>query len=912
MSELALRRIAQNKRTRARFLYLGGCALSEVPAEVGELQWLESLSLADGYSHWSGHRWHHKHAEPPEVANTQLRDLSSLAGLTNLRDLTVCDTRVSDLAPLADLTTLQTLNVGGNTQIRDVTPLAGLTGLQELILYYTQVTDLRPLSALSKLQILHLGGTPITDLTPLSSLPALQRLDLRNTFTSDLSPLLDHIRRGLTVKQEFSLSEGIYVAGAPLAVPPPEIVRQGSEAMLNYFAERAVGDVDHLYEAKLLILGDGEAGKTSLLRRLYQPDQPLPRVNETTKGIGIYRHQFKLRNGQTFRLNVWDFGGQEIYRATHQFFLTRRSLYVLVDDTGKDHKTALDKGFKEWLDLIDVLGGHSPTLIFQNEKGDRTKQIDFVGIKQRYDNVKELYGGNLERSETADKLREGIEFFASRLDHIGEELPAHWIKVRAAIEARANQNPYIPVQEYFEIYSRHMEFDRSKALHLSRYLHDLGVFLHFQDDALLSRTVILQNDWATEAAFRILDDTKIKERRGRFSYEDCGRLWKDSKYADMHPELLALMKRFELCYEMRDSQPPKWLAPQLLSPSRPEQLANWGKPGDLVLRYRYDFLPRGMTSRLMVRLNRFVSDPEMAWDTGVLFERGNTAVLVEILGGSDIELRARGPERKELLTVIAADLDALNDSFPGLPDKVDKRIPCNCDACRTAPVPEFFNQKDLLRRRELGILKVQCNRLYKDVDVLELLDGIKVDDLPGWANDYSATRAEASPTPAPRTVRIFLASSSELLEDRDAFDLYFRQQTDLLRKKGIYLEIVRWEKFLDAISSTGLQDEYNRKVRQCDIFVSLFCTKTGKFSEEEFDTAHSHFKETGKPLIYTFFRKAVVDLDTLPLEDYMSLRTFKTKLKELGHHAPSYNDIEHLKRQFGDQLDMLLDQGALG
>jgi internalin A len=188
---------------------------------------------------------------------------------------------------------------------------------------------------------------------------------------------------------------------------------------------------------------------------------------------------------------VWDFGGQEIYHATHQFFLTRRSLYLLVDDTRKDHKSVSDEGFKYWLELIDVFGGHSPVLIFQNEKGGRSKAIDFAGIKRRYDNVKELYAGNLDHRDAADRLRDGIEFFSRNLSHIGEELPARWITLRAEIEVRAAEAPHISQQEYFEIYGRHMKFDRSKALHLSRYLHDLGVFLHFQDDPLLARTVIL-------------------------------------------------------------------------------------------------------------------------------------------------------------------------------------------------------------------------------------------------------------------------------------------------------------------------------------------------------------------------------------------------------------------------------------
>ena len=282
-----------------------------------------------------------------------------------------------------------------------------------------------------------------------------------------------------------------------------------------------------------------------------------------------------MPNGRQLRLNVWDFGGQEIYHATHQFFLTRRSLYVLVDDTRKDHKSVSDEGFKYWLESIDVLGGHSPVLIFQNEKGGRSKAIDLAGIKGRYDNVKECYAGDLDDPRAADKVRQGIEYFARNLSHIGDELPAKWIRVREDIERLAAEKAYVPVQEYFEIYGRHMEFDRTRALHLSQYLHDLGVFLHFQGDPLLARTVILQNDWVTTAVFRVLDDEVVKKARGRFGDADCRRLWGDARYADMRLELLALMKNFELCYELRDTHPAVWLAPQLLPPSKPAALDGW-------------------------------------------------------------------------------------------------------------------------------------------------------------------------------------------------------------------------------------------------------------------------------------------------------------------------------------------------
>ncbi|MGC2108911.1 MAG: COR domain-containing protein [Candidatus Korobacteraceae bacterium] len=947
MSELASQLIAENKRTRDTFLDLGNCGLTELPAEVGELVWLESLSLASVWLEWDGQKreWKRSRNSGDKNRLTDLKplgrltklqklivgeapvtDLAPLAGLSALQTLDVSVSQVSDVTPLAGLSTLQTLYISG-TQVSDLAPLAGLSALQTLVVSRTQVSDLAPLAGLSALQTLDIWGTEVSDvaplaglsalqslnisntwqvidLAPLAGLPALQRLDISRSQVSDVAPLIELIRRGLPVKWSSDSwgGDGIYVEGCPLTIPPPEIVNQGNDAILNYFRERALGEVDHLYEAKMLIVGEGGAGKTSLLRRLYQPSEPLPAESDTTKGIAIHKHQFTMKNGRTFRLNVWDFGGQEIYHATHQFFLTHRSLYLLVDDTRRDDKSVSDKGFKDWLERIEIFGGHSPTLIFQNEKGDRSKSIDFEGIKRRYDNVEKRYSGNLERPNSADDLRDAIEFFASHLSHIGEELPARWIKVRADIESRAAGTPYIPVQEYFEIYGRHLELDRTKALYLSRYLHDLGVFLHFQDDPLLARTVILQNQWATEAVFRILDDETVKAKFGRFNRDDCQRLWRDSAYSDMHPELLALMQRFELCYELRDSDPPAWLAPQLLPPAKPRELADCGKPEDLVLRYRYDFLPKGVISRLTVRQHRFVRNPEMAWVTGVLFEQGNTAVLVEVLAnGSEIELRGRGPEHKALLSVIAADIDALNDSFKGLLDKVHKRIPCNCELCRTTSEPWFFEHKDLLGCKEHNVQKVRCYRSFKDVDVLELLDGIKTDKLPGWATDVPIAAS-------PRMIRIFLASSFELRDDRDAFDLYFRQQNDQLHKRGFYLEIVRWETSLGAMSETRMQDEYNKAVCACDIFVSLFFTKTGKFSAEEFEVAHRQFKTTGRPFIYTFFKDAEIKTGSARPDDFNSLWAFQAKLKELGHVPTPYNDIEHLKLQFRDQLDQLLEQ----
>ncbi|MEM8556979.1 MAG: COR domain-containing protein [Bacteroidota bacterium] len=707
--------------------------------------------------------------------------------------------------------------------------------------------------------------------------------------------------------------------------------------MLAYFGALDAQGEDHLYEAKVLILGEGSAGKTSLVRRLYYPDESLPTEDETTRRIDIHPQHFTCPNGTPFRLNVWDFGGQLIYHATHQFFLTQSSLYVLVDDTRTNHTSIRDEGFKYWFEVIRTFGGKSPILLFQNEKGGRSKQIDEAGIKAEFPKLLHTYRGDLNRPNAADALREAIEHHVQQLEHVGDPVPARWVDVRNAIEERAKTEPYLSLRDYLALYHEHVdpdeaEPDREKALMLSGYLHNLGVFLHYQEDRRLRNTVIIQNRWATDAVFRILDDEPIKTALGRFTETDCDRLWADTKYVDKHPELLALMEKFELCYKLADTQPDTWLVPQLLSPSAPGYTHGWDAPDDLVRSYAYTFLPHGLLSRLIVRMHRFVERPDLAWANGALFEQGGTELLARVEpSGDTITLRARGPERKALMCVIASALDALNASFKGLEGKVRTSVPCTCAECRASITPELFELRHLRFRRQKNKLTIECRRSFENVNVLELLDGLRLDALPGWARDtpylddalhdpdspfgrdasFGRDARRHRPPPAPRTVKIFLASSEELRDERDALELHFRRKNDFLIDRGIRLQIVRWEHFLDAMSATRLQDEYNKHVRAADLFVSLFMTKTGTYTEEEFDAAHDTFQSTGAPLIYTYFKDAPTTMGTIDLEDLQSLRAFQAKLSKLGHFWTKYDSTAGLMLHFEGQLQRLEAEGRL-
>ena len=156
-----------------------------------------------------------------------------------------------------------------------------------------------------------------------------------------------------------------------------------------------------------------------------------------------------------------------------------------------------------------------------------------------------------------------------------------------------------------------------------------------------------------------------------------------------------------------------------------------------------------------------------------------------------------------------------------------------------------------------------------------------------------------------RIVRIFLASSSELERDRKEFQIFIANKNKVYIKENIFLELVLWEDFIDAMSTTRLQDEYNKAVEDCDIFVSLFHTKAGEFTEEEFIKALKTFKANGKPLIYTYFKDTPVNMSNIN-DNILSLINFKKKLKDLEHYPTNYADINVLKYKFGEQLGKVI------
>jgi GTPase SAR1 family protein len=96
-----------------------------------------------------------------------------------------------------------------------------------------------------------------------------------------------------------------------------------------------------------VVVGKEAVGKTSLIRYLVH-GKPRDPDEQKTPGAAIQEKievsAWSVHPSQV-RLHVWDFGGQEIMRGTHRFFLTERSLYLLVlEDRREDDRSILMSG----------------------------------------------------------------------------------------------------------------------------------------------------------------------------------------------------------------------------------------------------------------------------------------------------------------------------------------------------------------------------------------------------------------------------------------------------------------------------------------------------------------------------------------------------------------------------------------
>ena len=334
-----------------------------------------------------------------DLSDNKLSDISVLKHLTNLTVLSLCQNGITDIGFLKSLTLLTDLDIVMN-KISDISVLCSLTNIRRLWIGDNNISDISCLENLLNLTELEVGWNRIKSFKSLYALPCLKKLDLSENRIKKIDK--EFFQKPLEIVWE----EGRYIDnhvnfyGNPIQSPPIEILKQGREAVLAYFASLEK-EKRPLNEVRALLVGDGGAGKTTLAKRIL--GLPIKKKESPTHGINIYDWNFKVKK-KDVRVRFWDFGGQEIMHATHQFFLSKRSLYVLVLDCRKDERT------EYWLKHIESFGGDSPILVVLNKIDENPGfEVNRKQLQEKYPGIQGFFRLSVQQEYRRRRFQKGTE-----------------------------------------------------------------------------------------------------------------------------------------------------------------------------------------------------------------------------------------------------------------------------------------------------------------------------------------------------------------------------------------------------------------------------------------------------------------------------------------------------------------------
>lgn len=703
-------------------LDLHGNSLTSVPKELSGFKLLEQLdlsgnpidSLPDAITHL-------KHLAVLDLQRTRLSHLpNSLLKFEQLKTLYVGSAELKDLDLLRKLDGLEFLSIYFTAEECILPNLAGHSSLKRLVISRLRLDEIPDwIYELHQLVTLMLPSNRIRSVSPeIAQLQQLTRLDLRHNPIQEL-PLnigaLSHL-------------EELETTGCPLKRMPPEIVSQGPEAILGFLRDQYQQSHVHQWVSKLLVVGEGGVGKTSLLRRLrgdeYDPHE------STTHGIAIQSLAMPhpAEHGVTMELKGWDFGGQQIYHATHQFFLTNRSLFLLVWNARHGHEQGR---LYYWLDTIRARAPESPVLLVATHVDERSVDLPFADLRARYPQIVDQYVVSNKTNDGIDKLLEAIRSQAAQLPLMGVRWPGPWLDAANGVRALAEDQTHTTPQKLWALMDAKGVPKESRTI-LAESLHQLGEILFFQDKSELDSIVLLNPHWATEAISRVLESRDVIEQRGVFTRAAMNQVW-----ADIDPHLrdylLRLMEQFDLSYQTEDNRDVS-IVVERLSHDAPAAMATRfdARLGQRELRMRFRIdgtLPAGIPTWFIARSHRFTTRTHFR--QGALFADGLAETHLAVVRASpearSVELTVRGPAPHAFFTLLRDGLELTLDRFRGLP--VTRLIPCPGHA--GMPCEHEFNYQDLEKRLgKRNRFDIECPKAAAGdvddpmVDVREMLFGL--------------------------------------------------------------------------------------------------------------------------------------------------------------------------------------------
>jgi GTPase SAR1 family protein len=624
-----------------------------------------------------------------------------------------------------------------------------LTELPETI---GQLTELRALNI------------PYNQLTTLpESIAQLTRLEEMNLSNNQLADIPSFF-------VQFTNLRFLNLNDNPLNPELAAAYKQGLNAVKAYLRAKAKAQLI-LNEAKLILVGEGEVGKTCLMDAL----QNKPWKNHpTTHGIEIRQirvthpdarsseaesiseektNPIKKALGKLFGssdvlisddgtkeliLNGWDFGGQKVYRPTHQLFFSAPAVYLVVWKP----REGPQQGFvKEWIQLVKRREPSAKILVVATHGGPQQRQPD-IDRQELWDlfgkeTIVDFFFVDSKPNEHGNRkgiaeLKEAIARVAATLPEVGRSVPKSFADVRAALQAKGV--PYLPFDEVLAICRAHHMDDEIARLFIT-ISHRLGHLTHYENDPALRDIVILRPDWLASAMSYVLDDEQTRIAHGLVKFSRLGHLWDDptrpadTRYpATLHRIFLRLMERFDLSYRVaglskNDDSDPVSLIAQLVPDTTPKE-DDFNKAwfpdiasGDIQQTQICRIVDaangqsanaEGLFYQLIVRLHRYslgrIHYPESVhWQRGLILDADyNGCALLRHIG-NDVHITVRAAYPQGFLNTITDEVKYLVESFwEGL--LCDVTVPC----LATLDCKGLFEVSKLIDNKKRGRPDMPC------------------------------------------------------------------------------------------------------------------------------------------------------------------------------------------------------------
>jgi internalin A len=617
--------------SQLQVLDLSGNRLRSLPEAIGQLSQLQVLDLDDN----------------------QLSTLPEAIGqLSQLQELNLSRNQLSTLPEaIGQLSQLQELYLSAN-RLRTLPEAIGrLSQLQQLYLSLNQLSFLpEVIGQLSQLQELSLYNNQLNKLPEMiGQLSRLQKLNLSNNQLSTLPETVQNLERleklflhrnpGLGLPDEVlgPASQEVLLLSQENGYPSQERPPKPPREILDYYFAIRGANGRALREVKLIVVGRGGGGKTSLIKRLK--DEPFDPHEGETHGINIRALELACADGPV-QARVWDFGGQHVLHAMHEFFLTARSLYLLVLGE-RDDMAERDAAY--WLQLIRSYAGPAPVVVALNKSGGRAREMDRRTLEEKCGPI--LAWVPTECSEL-DPRKSGIHALSLALtkatdgmEEVRRRFPAKWFEIKEQLGGM--REPYISYNTYAARCAELGEPDPAKQEELAAWLHDLGIALNYGRDPRLRDTTVLRPDWLANGIYAILraNDARHEKRlapeaivtleslKGIYSAaEKLEMLFTKDYPQEKWPFVLRLMSLFQLSFPI-DEDGKRQLVPALLPVEEPSAATEPDGEGCVRLRYEFNVVPAPLIPRLLVRTFGLIKNA-LHWRRGALLRYGPAVAKV--------------------------------------------------------------------------------------------------------------------------------------------------------------------------------------------------------------------------------------------------------------------------------------------